>query len=209
MTHLDEPDTEELLAEAARGDASAVGRLFARHRDRLRRMITIRMDGRLSSRVDPSDVVQEALTTASQQLDEYLRSRSVPFYIWLRTIAWNRLVDAHRRHILRGSRSVTREGPFGLSDGSAVELADQLVSGGVDPINRLIREELRARVRGTLARLRVNDHEILVLRHLEQLSVSECAASLEISEPAAKKRYVRAMTRFRRLLDDDLSEQTR
>ena len=208
MTYLQEPDTDELLGKAAQGDAAAVDRLFARHRGRLRQMVAVRMDGRLSARIDPSDVVQEALATASRQLSEYLRAPPLPFYLWLRRIAWNRLVDLYRRHVVRASRSVAREEPLGLSNDSAFQLADQLLATGLEPVHKLIQQELRARVRATLAKLGQLDQEILVLRHLELLSTRECAAALEISEAAAKKRYVRALARLRRLLDDELSEHT-
>src|SRR4051794_25150155 len=88
------PDTDQLLADAGRGDADARGRLLERHRPRLRRMVALRLDRRLAARADPSDVVQEALLEAAARLDEYLRSRPIPFYPWLRRIAWAPLADA-------------------------------------------------------------------------------------------------------------------
>lgn len=193
--------TGRLLARAASGDRSAVDDLLARHRDRLRRMVAIRMDGRLAARVDPSDVVQDTLADAAARMGEYLREPSAPFHLWLRRIAWSRLVDAYRRHILRESRSVLREQPLGLSDDSALQLADQLLSSGADPVRRMICDELRARVKATLIQLSEQDQEILVLHHLEQLPMTECAAIMNTSVAAAKKRYVRAMERLRGLLE--------
>src|SRR5438445_11005353 len=128
MTTRPEPDTEELLDAAATGDAPARGRLLNRHRQRLRRMVAVRLDRRLSARLDPSDLVQETLAEANRRLDAYLRDRPLPFYPWLRQIAWNRLADLHRRHVAARKRTVARQAPGGLSlaDGSDLELARRL-----------------------------------------------------------------------------------
>src|SRR5262245_5167631 len=119
MTSAD-PDTEELLRRSQAGDRHARGALLQRHRKRLKRMVSLRLDRRLAARLDPSDLVQEALAEADRRLDDYARDRPVPFYPWLRQLAWDRLADAHRRHLRAGRRSVTREdaGPLGLPDSS-------------------------------------------------------------------------------------------
>ena len=80
-------DTDDLLDRAARGEAGAGGALLARYRERIRRMVAVRLDRRLAARVDPSDVVQEALADAAQALPEYLRDRPLPFGAWLRQFA--------------------------------------------------------------------------------------------------------------------------
>jgi len=105
VTDPGEPDTSELLAEARRGDKSAANRLLGQHRDRLRRMVAVRMDDRLSARIDASDVVQETLMLAAKQIADYLRDPPLPFYPWLRQIAWNRLAVLHRRHLEAGTWS--------------------------------------------------------------------------------------------------------
>jgi RNA polymerase sigma-70 factor (ECF subfamily) len=196
-------NSDDLLRRAAAGDGQARGELLARYRDRLRRMIACRMDSRLSARIDPSDVVQDALAEANRQLPDYLSERPLPFYPWLRQIAWNRLVDLHRRHILARRRSVDREvrdWPL-LSDGSTFELARRLVAKGSSPSVRLQREEARSRVQQALMQLSERDREILVLRYLEQLSTSETAAVLGIQEGAVKVRHFRALERVRALID--------
>src|SRR5436309_7088112 len=107
------PDTDQLLASASRGDTAARGRLLERHRSRLRRMVAVRLDPRLAARVDPSDVVQEALIDAAGRLPDYLRDRPVAIYPWLRRLAWEHLVKLHERHRAR-KRSVLREEPADL-----------------------------------------------------------------------------------------------
>jgi RNA polymerase sigma-70 factor, ECF subfamily len=200
------PETEGLLRKARAGDESACELLLTHHRERLRRMISVRMDDRLSARFDPSDVVQETLIVAAERLPEYLRGLCVSFYPWLRQIAWNRLVDLHRAHLLTEKRSVCREAPLGLSESSAASLANRLVSLEGNALTLVLREELRSRVRATLAKLAPADQEILVLRHLEQLSGAESAEVLGVTESAAKQRHVRAVRRLRRLLDVEMPE---
>jgi RNA polymerase sigma-70 factor (ECF subfamily) len=202
------PDTEELIARVASGDGTARQQLLARHRARLRHMIAVRLDRRLAARVDPSDVVQEALADAARKLTAYVRDRPLPFYPWLRRLAWERLVKIHRRHLHTHRRSARREEPgvLNLPDESAAELAQRLVSSGSSPSRQLLRAEMRQRVREALAALGERDREVLVLRYLEQLSTREIAAVLEISEGAVKVRHLRALERLRRLLGDDLGE---
>ena len=129
------PDTEQLLEQARQGDGGARQQLLARHRERLRRMVRVHLDRRLAARVDPSDVVQEALAEAAGKLSDYLRERPIPFYPWLRRLAWERLVKLHRRHIRTRKRSVTSEeaGALGLPDESALELASRVAGSGSSP----------------------------------------------------------------------------
>jgi RNA polymerase sigma-70 factor (ECF subfamily) len=109
-----EPDTDVLLDRAAAGDSTARQQLLGRHRNRLKRMVAVRLDPRLAARVDPSDVVQEALADAARKLSDYLARRPLPFYPWLRRLAWERLVKLHRRHTA-GRRDIAREEPPALS----------------------------------------------------------------------------------------------
>jgi RNA polymerase sigma-70 factor (ECF subfamily) len=202
-------DTEQLIQRAGRGDPAARAQLLVRHQQRLRQMIAVRMDRRLAARIDPSDVVQETLADAVQQLSDYLRHPSLPFFPWLRQLAWERLIELHRRHVQAQRRSVRREERWAppLPDESALELAGRLVARGSSPSARLGRDELRRSVQAALARLAEHDREVLVLRHLEQLSTSEIAAVLGITEGAVYTRHLRALERLRTLLKDESGEQ--
>jgi RNA polymerase sigma-70 factor (ECF subfamily) len=206
MTHH-EPDTEELLAAVNAGDVAAREQVLVRHKDRLRRMLAVRMDRRLAARVDPSDVLQEALLEAHRKLSDYIRRRPLPFYPWLRQLAWERLVQLHRQHLHAGRRSVTREeGSLPLPDESAWDLARRLPAGQSSPSGGAVRAEVLDRVREALAALSERDREVLVLRYLEQLSTAEIAAVLGINEGAVRVRHTRALERLRGLLADDFGE---
>jgi RNA polymerase sigma-70 factor (ECF subfamily) len=197
------PDTDELLRRSAAGDAAARQELLACHRGRLRQMIGVRLDRRLLARLDPSDVVQEVLMEAHDRLDDYLRDRPLPFYPWLRQIAWQRLLKIHQHHHAR-KRRVTQERPGALvlPDESVGDLAERLATSGTSPSRQAAREELRLRVRQGLEQLGERDREVLVLRYLEQLPLAEVAAVLGITEGAVKARHARALLRLQMLLGD-------
>jgi RNA polymerase sigma-70 factor (ECF subfamily) len=199
------PDTEHLLARAEQGDPSAAGQLLERHRARLKRMVAVRLDRRLAARVDPSDVVQESLAEAARRLPEYLRDRPLPFYPWLRRLTADRLAVLYRRHVRAANRAVGREEPP-LPDQSAVKLADRLFARHSAPSARLRRQERRDRVRVALAALAERDREVLVLRYLEELSVGEIAAVLDLTEMAVYARHLRALKRLKDLLGPDFHE---
>ncbi len=199
---------EALLEAAKEGDRQACDRLLGMHRERLKRMVAVRMDRRLAPRVDPSDVVQDALAEANLHLRDYARERPLPFYPWLRRLAWERMIAMTRHHIGASKRSVIREEPRALClpDESASDLADLLVASGTNPSGRLNREELRDQVQSALFALAADDCEVLILRYLEQLSTKETAAVLGLTENGVKSRLMRALIRLRSKLNDGSSD---
>jgi RNA polymerase sigma-70 factor (ECF subfamily) len=166
-------------------------------------MVRLRLDPRVAARVDPSDVVQEALIEAHRRFDRYLRDRPLPFYPWLRQLAWERLVHLHQKHLTAGKRSVRREVSIAplLSDDSVALLARRLFASDNGPPWHVVQAELQARVRAALEQLAEVDREILILRFMEQLSVVEIGALLRLGESAVKMRNLRALQRLRSLLE--------
>lgn len=201
MSQIDD-DTDRLVSLAAQGDHAARDRLFARHRDRLERMVAVRMDNLLRARFDPSDVVQEAYMEVSRRLSEYGKTRPIPFYPWLRQIAWERLVELHRWHF-RKKRSVVCEQHDAMTpnDDSFCQLAEGLVASQSTPSGRMVRRELVDRVKQAMSNLDDASREILLLRHLEQLSTNETSAVLDVSVSAVKSRHFRAMQRLMQELE--------
>jgi RNA polymerase sigma-70 factor (ECF subfamily) len=198
-------DTEELIRRAREGDQSAVENLMQRHRKRLRQMIRTRMDPRVVARVDPSDVVQDVLAAAYRGLPRYLESCPIPFYPWLRRIAWQKLVHCHEQHLHATKRSVTREqrGCWGLSDYSAVQLTRAINGRSNSPSKAATRREIHERVQAALDEITKQDREVLLQRYLEQLSAKEIAAVLDTTESAVHMRHMRALRKVHRLLMED------
>jgi RNA polymerase sigma-70 factor, ECF subfamily len=197
-------DTDLLLNLVAQGEPSAAAALLTRHKQRLRRMVQLRFDPRLAGRLDPSDVVQDTLAEAYKRLAEYVKAREVPFYPWLRAIAWDKLIEIKRRHVAAERRTVRREvGRLDLSGDSEMILINRLAATANTASDHLIRHEIGARVRHAIGQLPPRDHEVIVLRHLEELSFSETAAVLGITESAVYSRYRRAIERLHRLLNEN------
>lgn len=196
-------DDVRLVERAKSGEAAAVGELFARHRARLRRMVEMRIDHRLQSRVDPSDVIQEAFLDAAVRVAEYRPEPQFPVFLWLRLIVGERLLKAHRHHLGAQMRDASREislyrGP--LPAASSMALAAQLLGRHTSPTQAAVRAERLVRIQDALNTLEPIDREILSLRHFEELTHTEAAKALNIEEAAAAKRYIRAMKRLKQVL---------
>jgi RNA polymerase sigma-70 factor (ECF subfamily) len=196
----DPADTDGLLRQIRAGDRQAFEQLFARHRAYLHRLAELRLDPRLCSRVDPSDVVQETHLEALNRLETYLRRQALPFRLWLRQIACDRALKARRQHLGTARRSLGREVP--LPERSSVVLARRLLTGGSSPSQELDQRELAGRLRQAVAQLPLADREVILLRHFEGLSTREVALLLGLDPAAASKRHGRALLRLHRILSE-------
>ena len=194
--------TDALLVRISAGDARATAELLGLHRDRLKQMVKARIDPRLARRVDPSDVVQDVLLQAARTVEDYASRRPLPFYPWLRQLALRRMTDLERRHIQAARRSVRLEEHRNpqLSDVSLHLLARRLLSREKGPVSELVERESRRRLHETFLRLDENDREILLLRYVEGLDLSEAADILGIAANAARMRHLRALQRLRDLI---------
>jgi RNA polymerase sigma-70 factor (ECF subfamily) len=200
-------DSEEAIALPACVDARErqdwLASLFVRYQDRLRCAVELRLDPRLHTRIDPSDVLQEAFLEASHRLDAYLRRPPMSVFLWLRSLTCQRLWHLHARHLGAQARSARREialhgrrFPEATSSSLAVRLADRCAS----PSQVAMQKEAGERVRDALERMEPLDREILALRYFEHLSSAEAAQVLGIGEPAARKRAFRALRRLKEML---------
>jgi RNA polymerase sigma-70 factor (ECF subfamily) len=181
-------------------DQQQLGGLLAAHRERLVRIVALRLDPRVQGRVDPSDVIQDAYVEACQRIEEFHRQPAVPFFVWLRFLAVQKLGQIHRRELGTQARDASRDVSVerGLAaDASSAVLAAQLVGKLTGPGEAALRAERQLRLQEALDRMRNDDREVLALKHYEQLSNSEIAHVLGITESAACRRYVRALQRFK------------
>jgi RNA polymerase sigma-70 factor (ECF subfamily) len=196
-------DIQDLLDGLQRGDQQALAALFSRHRERLRKMVEFRLDARLRGRVSTSDVLQEAYIDALKRLPHYQALPGVPFFVWLRWVAVQRLVDVHRQHLGAQVRNVGKEVRLGQGDliEASSERMAELMGDLTSPSQAAQRSETLARLREALDRLDSIDREVLALRHFEELNNHEVAALLGIQTAAASKRYVRALERLKEALE--------
>ena len=193
-------DTGELLSRAANADPTATGMLFSRSRKRLKQAVQLRLDQRLTSRVDPSDIVQESLLDAAQRLPQYLIERPLPFYPWLRQVTLDRLKKVHRFHLRTQRRAVDREWVAEGRDQSGVKLAEFFASQSGTPSQAALLAEQHRELEAAVDKLPETDRELLVMRYLEEMPSDEAAASLGISLNTYAQRHVRAVQRLRKLM---------
>jgi RNA polymerase sigma-70 factor (ECF subfamily) len=200
----DSGKTDDLLQRARSGDAAALGALFAHYRDRLRKMVHLRLDRRIGGRLDPSDVLQEAYLDVARRFPEYVAAPAVPFYVWLRALTGQRLIDLHRQHLGAKMRDAGQEVSLyrgALPQASSASLAQQLLAGLTSPTQAAVRAEMQLKLQEALNSMDPMDREVVVLRHFEELNNIETAAALGIEPTAASKRYLRAIRRLKAILD--------
>ena len=197
----DSTETQGLLQQVGAGDRLAFDRLFARHRPHLSQFVELRLDPRVRGRVDASDIVQETQLEAFRRLPDFLGRQPMPFHVWLRKTAYERLLMARRQHLAVAKRAAGREQP--LPERSSLLLAQRLFARGSTPGHNLDRRERARRVHEALAQLPEADREVLVMRNLEERSYQEVACILGIEPAAARKRHGRALLRLHQLLADD------
>jgi RNA polymerase sigma-70 factor (ECF subfamily) len=199
-----EMTTDDLLRRAIAGETVALGTLFAHYRDRLRQLVRLRLDQRLAGRLDPSDVLQEAYLDVARRFPEYVAAPTVSFYVWLRALTGQRLIDLHRQHLGARMRDAGREvslyrGAFPQE--SSASLAQQMLAGLTSPTQAAQRAEMQVRLQDALNSMDPIDREVVVLRHFEELTNVEAAHVLGIDTSAASKRYIRAIRRLKVILE--------
>jgi RNA polymerase sigma-70 factor, ECF subfamily len=202
MAHATD-ETEALLERGAAGDRSALAELFERHRGRLEQMVRLRLDRRLQGRLDPADVLQEAYLDLARRFPEYIAQPTLPFYLWLRLLTGQKLVDLHRQHLGAKMRDAGLEVTLhrgALPRASSASLAEVLLGRLTSASRAAIRAETRLRVQEALNAMNPMDREVLVLRHFEMLSNEEAAQVLGIKPSAASNRHLRALKRLKEIL---------
>jgi len=186
------------------GDADAIAEVFSHHRDKLQRMVRFRLDRRLYGRVDTADVLQDVWLETSRRIEDYTSNPAVPFFVWVRQLAYQIIIDLHRRHLGAQKRNVSQEVSIGKSNcDTSVSIAAQLAGNLTSPSNVAMRGERLARLREALDGMDEVDREVLALRHFEELGNNEVAEILGIQKTAASNRYVRALKRLKQVLEAD------
>jgi RNA polymerase sigma-70 factor (ECF subfamily) len=196
-------EPEDLFERLKRGDNQAVAEFFSLHRERLWQIVRFRLDRRLASRVDVDDVLQEVYLDATRRLRHYVEDPSVSFFVWLRTIVGQTMIDLHRRHLGTEMRDANREVSIHgarYPQATSVSLVIQLMADITSPSRVAVRKELTNEVEQAIEGMDPIDREVLALRHFEELTNSEVSEVLDITQSAASVRYMRAIARLKRIL---------
>jgi RNA polymerase sigma-70 factor (ECF subfamily) len=199
----EQEDPQEFLERLKENPEGVLADEYDRYRDRLWRIVNFRLDHRLLGRVDADDILQEAYLDAATRIEHYLNDPATTFFIWLRTIVGQTLIDVHRRHLGAQKRDVRREAKQKrrvFSASTSFQIADVLLGDLTSPSQAALKEELARQLHEALESMNEIDREILVLRHFEELSNLEASEVLEIEPKTASMRYFRALTRLRSIL---------
>ncbi|MDV6028964.1 MAG: sigma-70 family RNA polymerase sigma factor [Phycisphaera sp. RhM] len=195
---------EELVERLRSGEEHAFVELFSIHRERLKRMLEFRMDRRLRGREDASDILQEVYIDAHQRMRHYLQRPQLSFYVWLRQLTTQRLIDVHRRHLKAEMRDIKQEVGINrqLLAATSASMALQLASALASPSQLAMHAELVLQIEMALDGMDEIDREVIALRHFEELRNSEVAEVLGLKDAAASNRYMRALSRLREVLQE-------
>lgn len=187
------------------GDQDALATVFDLHRDRLWKIVYFRMDARMAGRMDPDDVLQDAFVDATKRLHHYTEEKHFSPFVWLRMIVGQTLTDAHRRHVQAKQRDASRETSRpagGFPQATSVSLADFLSAKITTPSQSIVRTEQNSKLHQAIESMEPIDREVLALRHFEELSNKEISEVLGIEQKAASIRYIRAVSRLKKILGD-------
>jgi RNA polymerase sigma-70 factor, ECF subfamily len=197
-------DEESLCQRAVAGHQEALGSLIMLHQSRLKRMIAVRIEPGLAARVDASDVIQEVSLEAARRIEEYGNLQKVPFFVWMRFLAKQKLAELVRRHVYAQSRDVRREVRLNpqVQDSSSRMLTEFLLADHTSPSSVLGNAEHKQLISSTIDSLEPIDREIILMRHAEQLTTSEIAHELNITENNCRQRYLRALKHLKKILTD-------
>lgn len=200
-SHQERDDEWSLLAVDQNPQTADWSEIMLRHRDKLRRMVEVRIHPRLQGRVDASDVIQETFIEAARVLDNGKQNQDIPVYLWLRRLANQKLIQAHRQHLSAGQRDARREqAQVAQPEASSLSIARYLIGNYTSPSLQAVRHEQETALQQALEKMETLDREVLALRHFERLSGPESAEILGISHDAVKKRYIRALEKLQRIM---------
>jgi RNA polymerase sigma-70 factor (ECF subfamily) len=203
MTDESGRDDDDLLLRIESGDERALSELFTRSRERLRRMIRLRLDRRLQGRIDSSDVLQETYLEVARRAGEYLAQPTMPPFLWLRFLTGQTLQALHRYHLKVHMRDAGHEVSLrhrATPQANSVSLAEMLLGRLTSPTRAARRAEMQRKLQEVLNAMEPLDREVLALRHFEELSNGEVAHVLGLSKTAASNRYMRALVRLKEML---------
>ena len=195
-------EKEEL--ELLRRGPEQIADVFSRYRERLQRLVRFRLDPRLLSRVECDDILQDAYVEIQRRIDDFLEAPNVPFFIWIRQLTLQTLIDTQRKHLGAKMRDVKREISIGKKSPGATNsfsIAAHLIGNLTSPSQAMMRQERIEQVRIALENMDETDREVLVLRHLEELNNNEVAQVLSLDKSAASKRYIRALQKLKTVIE--------
>ncbi len=200
-----EPDVEELLSAARFGQKDSLGQLLQLYRNYLTVLAAAQLDGRLRRRMNPSDLVQEAMLAANRDFEKFRGCSEREFLAWLRQILINCLHHAIETHLHAKRRDirceVSMEQVCSAMDRSAINFAHVLADPGPSPSAPMRQRERAVALADQLAKLRPEYRDVIVLRNLQGLPFEEIADRMNRKPSAVRMLWLRAIDKFKHTCD--------
>ena len=192
--------TSVLIRGLQGGQPQAMADVMARYRQRLARMVRLRLDRRLQGRVSASAILDQAEAEIRKQFSTYLAQPAMPLYLWLRSVTGQCLERVHQETLGTFQGDAGQEVSLyrgALPEANSVSLAAQLLGRIVPACPEADHAEKQVRVQEALNSMDSLDREILALRNFEELNNDEAAAVLGIAPAQASTRFIRALKRLK------------
>jgi RNA polymerase sigma-70 factor (ECF subfamily) len=200
----DVSDKADLLRRAQGGEEAALGELFEPHRERLRKMVRLRLDRRLRGQLSSSAILDDVFREAGQRIGEYQPGAALPFFLWLRVLTGERIQALHQQHLgvqpWDGGAEVSLY-RGALPEANSVSLAAQLLGHMTAASQAAARATMQLRLQEAINGMAPLDREVLTLCHFEELTNAEAAAALGLDKATATQHYLRALKRLKEILN--------
>ena len=190
-------NSDSLLRRARAGDSEALGELLGLYRNYVKLLARLQIDRRLRRKLDASDVAQDALLLAHRQFGQFRGTTQQEFLSWLRQILATSLVAVARRYIGTRRRQIGLEQQLRHDLDDASRAIDTKLIQHSTPSAHAAQREQGVLLADSLSKLSAAHREVLVLRHLEELSFAEIAERMDRSVEAVKKLWSRGLIRLR------------
>ncbi len=199
MSPVSSPEPERLLCQARAGDTTALGRLLELYRNYLELLARLEIGRRLQAKADAGDLVQETFLEAHAHFAQFRGASEDELAAWLRQILASRLAKLVRRFCGTQRRDVRLERRLADELDQSSRMLDQgLAAPGSTPSQRAARREQAVLLADALGQLPDDYREVLVLHHLEGLSLPDVARRLGRTVDSVKHVWLRALARLRR-----------
>jgi RNA polymerase sigma-70 factor (ECF subfamily) len=195
------PEPEQLIQLARQGDRDALGELLEKYQNYLAVLARIHIGRRLQGKVDACDLVQETFLEAHRDFAQFRGGTERELAGWLRSVLASNLANLIQRYYGTQRRDIRLERELARElDQSSRVLHVGLVARTTSPSEQASRREQAVVLADALARLPDDYREVLVLRHLEELTFPEVAQRMRRSLDSVKNLWARALARLRRVL---------
>ena len=180
----------------------ADGEPLERYRDYLHLLARLHLNPRLRGKLDPSDLVQQALLKAHAHQHDFRGQEPAERAGWLRQILANLMADALRA-FGGAKRDVAREQSLDEAlQQSSARLEAFLQASPSSPSQHVVRHEELERLAAGLADLPEDQRSAVELHHLQGWSVAEVAEHLGRTEAAVAGLLRRGLKKLRAYLHE-------